>query len=312
MKSNIKLFKFIFIALSGLLYSCSQSTHPFQKHQIGANISSAQMEAILDTPGPIEVQSITSAEWTADLAGLVNLDSTKAKTIGLKNESTSIQIFSHKFKHPSKGSFLIDTGVSEKVLTNPYAAGVNWLLQKVMHFDRIKIIQSTEHFISTGDKISAVFLTHMHVDHITGMPAVPNDIPIYAGPNETSFKRFLNLFSQSTTDNLLNGKAAILELEFIKDSSQNFAGIIDLFNDGTAFAIHTPGHTDGSISYLLRTRNGPILFTGDTCHTRWGWNNSVEPGFFTDDQVTNLKSLLALRALALRHPTLQIRLGHQL
>jgi hypothetical protein len=29
---------------------------------------------------------------------------------------------------------------------------------------------------------------------------------------------------------------------------------------------------------LARTTTGPVLLTGDTCHTRWGWDNSVEPG----------------------------------
>jgi hypothetical protein len=51
--------------------------------------------------------------------------------------------------------------------------------------------------------------------------------------------------------------------------------------------------------------------TGDTCHTRWGWENSVEPGGFIDDRERTRKSLLALKALSERHPKMIVKLGHQ-
>lgn len=51
--------------------------------------------------------------------------------------------------------------------------------------------------------------------------------------------------------------------------------------------------------------------TGDTSHTRWGWEHGVEPGSYTADQPTNLESLLLLKALVGRHPATDIRLGHQ-
>ncbi len=37
----------------------------------------------------------------------------------------------------------------------------------------------------------------------------------------------------------------------------------------------------------------------------------MELGSFTADQGENAKSLHALRALAARHPTMEVRLGHQ-
>jgi hypothetical protein len=53
------------------------------------------------------------------------------------------------------------------------------------------------------------------------------------------------------------------------------------------------------------------MLTGDTSHTRWGWEHGVEPGSDTADQPTNLKSLLLLKDLASRHPTMDVRPGHQ-
>lgn len=46
--------------------------------------------------------------------------------------------------------------------------------------------------------------------------------------------------------------------------------VVDIFVDGSAFAISVPGHTPGSTAYVLRATKGPILLTGETCHTRWG------------------------------------------
>jgi len=53
------------------------------------------------------------------------------------------------------------------------------------------------------------------------------------------------------------------------------------------------------------------MLTGDTSHTRWGREHGVEPGSDTADQPTNLKSLLLLKDLASRHPTMDVRPGHQ-
>jgi glyoxylase-like metal-dependent hydrolase (beta-lactamase superfamily II) len=54
-----------------------------------------------------------------------------------------------------------------------------------------------------------------------------------------------------------------------------------------------------------------VLFVGDACHTRFGWQHGVEPGTFSTDRAESRISLDALEALAARHPTLDVRLGHQ-
>jgi glyoxylase-like metal-dependent hydrolase (beta-lactamase superfamily II) len=87
--------------------------------------------------------------------------------------------------------------------------------------------------------------------------------------------------------------------------------VLDVFGDGSLWALWTPGHTPGSTAYLARTTTGPVLFTGDTCHTAWGWHNQVEPGSFTADHARNAESLGRLEALVREHPQIDVRLGHQ-
>ncbi|MDF2696775.1 MAG: Beta-lactamase-like protein, partial [Labilithrix sp.] len=72
-----------------------------------------------------------------------------------------------------------------------------------------------------------------------------------------------------------------------------------------------PGHTPGSTAYLARTSSGPILFTGDACHTTWGWDHGVEPGSFSSDKARSAASLERLRRFVKKHPSIEVRVGHQ-
>ena len=123
--------------------------------------------------------------------------------------------------------------------------------------------------------------------------------------------RVLNFFTEGTIDAALDGLPPVGELAFRPDPDGRFAGLIDVFGDASFWAIWTPGHTPGSTAYLARTPRGPVLFTGDTSHTSWGWENDVEPGTFTFDHEKNRQSLAQLRALVKEHPRIDVRLGHQ-
>ena len=90
-----------------------------------------------------------------------------------------------------------------------------------------------------------------------------------------------------------------------------FAGVLDIFNDRSVWALRVPGHTPGCTAYLVRTPDGPVLLVGDACHTAWGWENGVEPGSFSHDKPASAKSLAMLQALVERHPEIDVRLGHQ-
>lgn len=292
--------------------ACTSSTHPTQAGTLGQAINSTQMEAVLDQPGELELETINSADWRVDLSGLLNLEHPKAISAGLRNREEPIQVFAHVVHHPKFGYFLIDTGVSEKVVNNPEVAGISWLMRHGMHLEKMKLHRSTANIIqSLPQALSGVWLTHLHIDHIIGMPDIAANVPVYAGPRETEESYWLNAFVRSTTDRLLENKSPLQVWQFKADTAARFEGVIDIFGDGSAFALHVPGHTAGSIAYVLRTKQGAVLLTGDTSHTRWGWENGVEPGDFTRHHPNNLASLDKLKALVARHPAMQVRLGHQ-
>jgi len=299
-------------ALILLLQGCDITSHPTAKSSLGKASSSAEMTRLLDQPGPIQLETINSSDWVVPLSGLLNLKSPAAVKAGLKDRDEPIQVYTHLLHHPQRGNFLVDTGVSKKLVDDPGKAGLAWLVTKVMPIKAMQLKKDTLEIIKgINGKLSGVFFTHLHLDHISGIPDIPNEVPLYIGANEATEKYFLNIFVQGSNDRLLANKQPLQEWNFQPDPQHKFEGIVDIFEDGSVFALSVPGHTPGSVAYLIRTTKGPVLLTGDTSHTRWGWENTVEPGDYTQDGERNLASLKKLKALVASHPNIEVRFGHQ-
>jgi N-acyl homoserine lactone hydrolase len=300
------------LLLAAAAAGCAASTHPVGRATLGKVWSTGGLEAVVDRPGPVEVETVVGADWTVSRAGLINLEHPKARSANLTDGEEPIQVYAHVLRHPTQGVFLVDTGVSRRIVEDPARVGVGWIVRKALHPERMRIGVDTASLLSRlGQPLAGVLLTHLHLDHITGLPDIPRGTPIYIGPGEASQRAFLNLFGRGSTDGVLQGHAELRQWSFAPDPDQRQAGVIDVFGDGSVAAIWVPGHTAGSTAYLVRTPRGPVLFTGDTCHTRWGWDNGVEPGTFTMDGPRNAAALTSLRVLVSRHPSIDVRLGHQ-
>lgn len=171
------------------------------------------MEALIDQPGPIEVKTI-AADWVANLSGLLNLNDPKAVQAGLKNRKEPIKICAHVIRHPTKGFFLVDTGVSQRFVNEPASVGVRWTLRDYAMIDQMKPHQSTLEIVEADPvPLAGVFMTHLHMDHVSGLPDISKETPIYVGPHETRSTLLLNMFSQGTTDNLLDGRPPLREFK---------------------------------------------------------------------------------------------------
>lgn len=300
--------------LLGMLAACSSSTHPVERAKLGKNITDAVMEQQLDLPGPVVVETVVSAHWAAPLSGLVNLKDPQAAQ--LKDHDEPIKVFAHVLRHPVYGNFLVDTGVSAQLLNTPSEVGVNWMMQKAMNLNQMQLKKGTADIVAgLPGPLAGVFFTHLHIDHISGMPDIGAKVPLYIGTAESTGTHAIQVFTQGPTDALLKGKSTLQEWPFVMRAQpwgkDGFEAVLDVFGDGSVFAIYTPGHTDGSTAYLVRSTQGPVLLVGDTSHTQWGWDHGVEPGDFTRDHARNRDNLAKLKALVARHPGMQVRLGHQ-
>jgi N-acyl homoserine lactone hydrolase len=60
-------------------------------------------------------------------------------------------------------------------------------------------------------------------------------------------------------------------------------GNYDVFGDGSATIISTPGHTPGHQSLLVKLqKTGARLLTGDAVHFQSNWEGRIVPGFNFD------------------------------
>lgn len=297
-------------ALMTMLSGCAVTSHGTQVATLGTAKSAADLVALLGTPGTVELESIASADWAVERSGLINLKNPIAQDAGLTDSDEKIQIYFHVIRHPTKGTFIVDTGVETALRDAPEKSALSGMVRSAMHLEKLTVKQPLGEWVAK-EKLEGVFMTHLHLDHVTGMADVPASTPVFTGPGEAKATQFMNLFVKGSTDRALDGKPALSEWQFTADPTGTFDGVLDIFGDGSVWALWVPGHTPGSTAYLVRTAKGPVLLTGDASHTRWGWDNHVEPGTFTGDARQGTESFQKLQAFVTAHPEIEVRLGHQ-
>lgn len=307
----------IVAALGGLLavagvVGFKATSHESHPSALGKARPAKDLLALLDEPGPVEVETVNSADWAVERGGLINLNHPTAKSAGLKNEDEPIQVYFHALRHPTQGLFIVDTGVEKALRDAPEKSAMSGLVRSAMHMEKLKVNAPLGEWLAKqAQPLKGVFLTHLHLDHVTGMADVPAGTPVYTGPGESSARMFLNVAVQGSTDRALDGKPALSEWTYAPEASGLFDGAVDVFGDGSVWALWVPGHTPGSTAYLVRSTKGPVLLVGDASHTRWGWEHDVEPGTFTADGPRGVESFQKLRAFAKAHPNVDVRMGHQ-
>jgi N-acyl homoserine lactone hydrolase len=301
------------VAAAGVVARGRPGTHhPVGAPSLGTPISGHTLDEIVDQPGPVNVETVHGADWHVPLSGLLNLDHPRARAAGLQDREEPIQVSLHALHHPTRGTFLVDTGVERAFFESPEHAVIDGLVARVMHVGDMKRIVDTKTWIERQPRpVAGVFLTHLHADHVTGLRDVPSSVQVFVGPGEATSRAVESFFSGPIVDRALAGKPPLAEWRFERDETGAFEGILDVFGDRSVFALHVPGHTVGSVAFVARTPSGAVLLTGDACHTRWGWDQGVEPGYFSHDRAKSAESLARLRAFAARHPAMDVRVGHQ-
>lgn len=306
-----RLFKILVLLMFLASGGCAQSSHPVRPSSLGRATSWAELEAHLAEPGPIRFTKVTAADWEVPLGGLLNLDHEHARAAELADEPEPIQIYFYVLEHPTQGMYLVDSGIARSIARRSDDMPVSWLLRSFMDLDALDVhVEMAGWLEGRREPVRGVFLTHLHLDHILGLQDLPKSTPLYVGPGEAGQKAFLHLFSRSTTAANLEGFGALHEWQVNREPDAPF-GVVDVFGDGTVFALHVPGHTAGNMAYVVRSTEGSQLIAGDGCHTAWGWEHGVEPGTFNADPEEAARSFEHLQRFATAHPELRVHLGHQ-
>jgi N-acyl homoserine lactone hydrolase len=294
----------LLLVLALAFAGCAVTSHATEPASAASHPLDA-LEAIVDEPGPIRFHHVRAADWAVSLAGLLDLDHPEARAAGLEDRDEPIHIDLFALEHPEAGLYLVDSGIHDGFVD--WAQNdASFLLRMALNLEALDVKRTTREVVDALGAPAGVLLTHLHLDHLLGLPDLPAATPVYVGPGEAHARNFMNTLVRGTTDHFLEGKGPLRELAATAE-----APAVDLLGDGSIWAIHAPGHTRGSMAYVARTPEGPVLMMGDVCHTTFGFERGVPPGEFTQDHEENARSLAMLRDLASRHPSMRVFLGHQ-
>lgn len=240
----------------------------------------------------------------------MNLDTFKEPPENFVPEN--LPLFSYLVNHPSEGDILIDAGLHSSYTRGSMKGNSTFLVKIFQKKNKMDYLQEAgqdtgSQIVSSGAKIKKLFLTHLHPDHTSGLPALADDSPVIFGKKEDSF------YYRLICRNNFKGKKNVQTLDFDKGRAlAPFDKVIDLFGDGSLWALSTPGHTVDHISYFINDKDNPALLVGDAiCAKHYyekGYDASNDTGAV--GAALTAKSSNAIKEFKKRYPGVKIYFSH--
>ena len=263
-------------------------------------------EEVLARPRPVTVEVLLTG--TVDGDRRVVLDESDPNIKELGDHHAPSTVLAYWVHHPAEGDYLIDAGFAHAFARE--GGNYTGLLRLMLALFGAES-HSTEgadvasRLSSRGVSPRAVFLTHLHGDHTSGLVDLPASVPAVFGRGEDTFMQ------KAMIGDHLNGRP-LNALDFDEAHAlPPFERVLDLFGDGSIWAISTPGHSPNHVSYLVNAQSGPVLITGDACAYHAQFEHRIRPSPGVDDQEAAIRSLAGLRELHDRFPQLQVMVGHE-
>ncbi len=212
-------------------------------------------------------------------------------------------------RHPEAGAILVDTGFHEDAIGDRRkdfgrAMGVMFAALKPEPFER----QLRERGVEPAE-VQTVLMTHLHVDHTSGMRLLPNarfriarrEWEAATAPRAAAKGFIAHHFPPPDRVDLIDFDAG--------EPHGPFGRTVDLLGDGSIRLVSTPGHTPGHLSVLVRTARGEALLAGDAAYTLRNVRSHVLP-LLTADAGAHRRSLEEIGAYMHANPQAPVVASH--
>jgi glyoxylase-like metal-dependent hydrolase (beta-lactamase superfamily II) len=191
-------------------------------------------------------------------------------------------------EHPGVGPMIIDTGFHPSVATDP-KQNLGRLLAQLytihMTPEQTLSAQLREQKGIEPSDVRVAIMTHLHMDHASAISEFTSATYVLGAGEWRAFhsnRPTLNGYVRRHVDHAVEYKEVPYDSPVI-DSYSTFGRSYDLFGDGSVRLVHTPGHTHGHQSVILRLRDREALVTGDAVYftrtiddERRGWTMADE------------------------------------
>lgn len=128
--------------------------------------------------------------------------------------------------------------------------------------------------------IDHVFISHMDFDHASGLRLVKDAKDIRCAEEEWIA---CNKFSLRYVDTW-TGICKVNTFSYTNNGIGPVGRSFDVFCDGTILLVHTPGHSRGLFSVIIRGKDGYIVLGNDAAYLPESFTHRKIPGFTVNNQ----------------------------
>ncbi|MCP4610079.1 MAG: MBL fold metallo-hydrolase [Planctomycetes bacterium] len=305
---KITLAVTVLLVLSFILFIIGWRSSLLQRLPFSApEASYRNWDDILLHPKPITIRTYSTGMMQTPLSGIMNLKHEQAQDIN--DELVEFPVIANLIQHQELGSYLIDAGLDASYAHNPHGSMKGILVKTVLG----KATQDPNTHIAAilnreNIHLQGVLLTHLHFDHTAGILDLPKDIPYIMGKDElyTNFTFFMR-------GDHLAGIGELYEIDFATGIDlPPFGKSVDVFGDGSLWAISSSGHSKGHVLYFVNGIEAQVLVTGDACNTQYQFDSGIGPGYFSSDLEQAQDVLDRIKVFKERYPKVKLVFGHDL
>ncbi len=258
-------------------------------------------------PTPMRLYVINTG--SVHMAGNIHYNSKSPEFKSKPADKRFTPVLAYLVEHPKQGLILFDTGVHPS-FAQTKTGNFGWLLGNIVKIRTTPgqdVLSKINTIGKSAKDISCVVLSHLHLDHPGGLPALRGNgnPPVFVTQEELDKVTSPFALFEGYIRRHLSG----FDLKAIPfhNSIPPFDESCDLFGDGSIIIVKTPGHTQGHVSVLLNLPKRPVFLTFDAAHRKSNIDEGIPP---KGDYALAKDSVQRIRQFAEQFPDMKVIYGH--